>query len=211
MGWLGNSKTLEPAQTVTSHEDNFSNLEPLEASTVTPTSKPIHHGRADAQSNTLLASLESSDNADDPSQAQFDPSAPASAPRNAITPSTLYPAEISCHAAFDAAFYCQSLGGQLNNVYRYGSFRSCSQHWSDFWFCMRTNRSFLGEEERERRVQKHYRLRELKYKVGHSSEDVWKGRTRMVDGAFEGYFEGDQRTAEERKMETRGDARGDGG
>ncbi|KAL9577187.1 MAG: hypothetical protein Q9212_006528 [Teloschistes hypoglaucus] len=158
-------------------------------------------GGPDPRLDSTLASLEQPGNADDPSQAQSDPDPPSSAFSNAITPSNLYPTEISCRAAFDAAFYCQSFGGQLNNVYRYGSFRNCSQHWSDFWFCLRTNRGFLGDEEKERRVQKHYQLRELKYKVGPSSEDVWKGRTRMVEGAFEGYLEEERRMASERTKE----------
>ena len=51
---------------------------------------------------------------------------------------SLLPTEMSCRQAFDAAFYCQSLGGQFNNLYRYGTIRSCSENWKDFWFCMRT-------------------------------------------------------------------------
>ncbi|KAI4200230.1 MAG: hypothetical protein LQ350_004088 [Teloschistes chrysophthalmus] len=187
----------ESAQNISSIEVNSSDPPPASRAP-TPSSKG---GGPDPQLDSLLASLEKPGNADDPSQDQSDPDPPSSASSNAITPSTLYPTEISCRAAFDAAFYCQSFGGQLNNVYRYGSFRKCSQHWSDFWFCLRTNRGFLGDEEKQRRVQKHYQLRELKYKVGPSSEDVWKGRTRMVEGAFEGYLEEERRIASERTKE----------
>jgi hypothetical protein len=49
----------------------------------------------------------------------------------------LLPTDMSCREAFDSAFYCQSMGGQFNNLYRYGGVKSCSEHWSSFWFCMR--------------------------------------------------------------------------
>ncbi|KAL8765127.1 MAG: hypothetical protein Q9203_006729 [Teloschistes exilis] len=203
---IQNLMDVESAQNHSSREDN--SLDPSPASKApTPSSKD---GRPDPQLDSLLASLEKPGNADEPSQTQSDPDAPSSAFSNAITPSNLYPTEISCRAAFDAAFYCQSFGGQLNNVYRYGSFRDCRQHWSDFWFCLRTNRGFLGDEEKQRRVQKHYQLRELKYKVGPSSEDVWKGRTRMVEGAFEGYLEEERRIASDRTKELGKNAPADG-
>lgn len=207
MGWLGDSKiSAESPQNHSSIEDNSSDS-PLAGKAPIPSSKD---GGPDPQLDSLLASLEKPGNADEPSQTQSDPDPPSSAFSNAITPSNLYPTEISCRAAFDAAFYCQSFGGQLNNVYRYGSFRDCRQHWSDFWFCLRTNRGFLGDEEKQRRVQKHYQLRELKYKVGPSSEDVWKGRTRMVEGAFEGYLEDERRIASERTKELGKNAPEDG-
>jgi hypothetical protein len=58
----------------------------------------------------------------------------------------LLPTEMSCRQAFDAAFYCQSLGGQFNNLYRYGGIRSCSENWKDFWFCMKSRST--GDDER---------------------------------------------------------------
>jgi hypothetical protein len=59
----------------------------------------------------------------------------------------LLPTEMSCRQAFDAAFYCQSLGGQFNNLYRYGGIRNCSENWKDFWFCMRTKSYAPGQKE----------------------------------------------------------------
>jgi hypothetical protein len=61
-----------------------------------------------------------------------------SKPSNMTLEEELLPTDMSCRQAFDAAFYCQSLGGQFNNLYRYGGIRSCSENWKDFWFCMRT-------------------------------------------------------------------------
>jgi hypothetical protein len=37
-----------------------------------------------------------------------------------ISPEALYPRQMSCRQAFDQAFYCQSLGGKFNDIYRYG-------------------------------------------------------------------------------------------
>jgi hypothetical protein len=96
---------------------------------------------------------------------------------------------MSCRAAFDAAFYCQSLGGMFNSVYHYGSMRDCSPLWSNFWFCVKTNRSRMSEEERQGKVLDHYRRREAKYRNGPSSEDVWVQRATMLVGAFEGDLE----------------------
>ncbi|EEH03792.1 conserved hypothetical protein [Histoplasma capsulatum G186AR] len=108
---------------------------------------------------------------------------PTETPAN-ISPETLYPTSMSCRSAFDYAFFCQSLGGQWVNVYRYGELRSCSEHWSDFWFCMRT-RSYSAEEK-ARMVADRYRRKAVKYKTGPSSEDVWDVRTEPVKGAFQG-------------------------
>ncbi|KAG5292678.1 DUF3128 superfamily domain-containing protein [Histoplasma ohiense] len=112
-----------------------------------------------------------------------DPTDPTETPAN-ISPETLYPTSMSCRSAFDYAFFCQSLGGQWVNVYRYGELRSCSEHWSDFWFCMRT-RSYSAEEK-ARMVADRYRRKAVKYKTGPSSEDVWDVRTEPVKGAFQG-------------------------
>ncbi|KAL0256491.1 hypothetical protein SLS55_008886 [Diplodia seriata] len=98
-----------------------------------------------------------------------DPSLPAAEPTL-----SQYPTTMNCRQAFDEAFYCQSLGGQAMNVYRYGELRSCSDNWSDFWFCMRT-RSY-GDPEKARLISQRYREKEAKYRSGPSSEDVWEAR-----------------------------------
>jgi hypothetical protein len=91
---------------------------------------------------------------------------------------------MSCRTAFDAAFYCNSFGGRFNDLYRYGTLRSCSDSWNDFWFCMKT-RGF-GGEQKEIAIKEHYRRKErVKYgkeegREGASSEDVWRSRERKV-------------------------------
>jgi hypothetical protein len=111
-------------------------------------------------------------------QTEQDPSS------KSIAPDSLYPTTMSCRDAFDYAFFCQSIGGQWVNVYRYGELRSCSEHWSNFWLCMRS-RSY-NKNEKGKLIQDHYRKKAVKYKTGPSSEDVWELRREPVQGAFEG-------------------------
>lgn len=89
---------------------------------------------------------------------------------------SLLPTEMSCRQAFDLAWSCNSLGGQFNSVYRYGEMRGCSEHWDDFWFCMRT-KNYTGELK-ENMVKAHYRNKAYR-KYGSdkpSSEDIWESR-----------------------------------
>lgn len=91
---------------------------------------------------------------------------------------------MSCRQAFDQAFYCQSLGGKFNDLYRYGGVRSCSEQWDQFWFCMRIKG--LGDKEKEHAVAEWYGEREERVKRdrGGSSEDVWSLRETPVLKAF---------------------------
>lgn len=104
-----------------------------------------------------------------------------------ISPDSLFPTEISCRSAFDYAMFCQSFGGQFVNIYRYGTFRSCSNHWDDFWLCMRTRN--WNKDERAAAIQEHYRKRAVKWKTGPSSEDVWEVREEPIKNAFSASLE----------------------
>lgn len=100
-----------------------------------------------------------------------------------ITPDEMHPRSMNCRQAFDQAFYCQSLGGKFNDIYRYGELKSCSEQWGAFWFCMRTRT--LGEVEKARQTADYYQKRDARRKATHgSSEDVWEMRTRSVREAF---------------------------
>lgn len=104
----------------------------------------------------------------------------------------LLPKSMSCRDAFDSAFYCNSLGGQFNNLYRYGTVRACSENWNDFWFCMRT-RSYSSKEKEEAIRQRYRDKEQRKYRKdeneereaggmgGSSSEDVWRTREKKVN------------------------------
>lgn len=93
---------------------------------------------------------------------------------------SLLPTTMSCRQAFDAAFYCQSVGSQFHAIYRAGTVRTCSQHWDDFWFCMRT-RAYSGPVK-EAAIRDHHRRREwARYGPGQpSSADVWESRDEKV-------------------------------
>jgi hypothetical protein len=86
------------------------------------------------------------------------------------------PTTLSCRDAFDYAWHCHTPGAQWNAVYRYGSVRTCSELWDDFWFCMRTKS--YSPEMRAEAIKEHYRAKEeTKYGGGKpSSEDVWESR-----------------------------------
>jgi hypothetical protein len=105
-------------------------------------------------------------------------------PQTDTSLNSFYPTEMSCRSSFDYAMFCQSFGGQFVNVYRYGDFRSCSNHWDDFWHCMRTRN--YSKENREKAIQEHYRKKAVKWKTGPSSEDVWKVRTEPVKNPISG-------------------------
>jgi len=100
-----------------------------------------------------------------------------------ISPEALYPAELSCRSALDYAMFCQSFGGQFVNIYRYGEFRSCHNHWADFWMCMRTRN--WEEKDRAKAIQDHYRMKAVQWKTGPSSEDIWDVRREPVKDAFQ--------------------------
>ncbi|KAI1479514.1 hypothetical protein F4774DRAFT_127825 [Daldinia eschscholtzii] len=100
---------------------------------------------------------------------------------------SLLPTSMSCRQAFDAAYHCNSLGGQWVSVYRSGEMRSCSEHWDDFWFCMRTRT--YSPQQKEDAIKAHYRRKEfLKYHAPGrpSSTDVWQPREEKIpyDTAF---------------------------
>lgn len=115
-------------------------------------------------------------------QSKSDAKAEFSIPAN-ISPDALYPKDMNCRSAFDYAMFCQSFGGQWVNVYRYGEFRSCSNHWTDFWMCMRTRN--WDQQDKTKAIQDHYRKKAVKWKTGPSSEDIWEVRTEPVKDAFQ--------------------------
>ncbi|KAI4184479.1 MAG: hypothetical protein LQ348_004545 [Seirophora lacunosa] len=200
MGWLWSSRnpsgSLKPSE-LTEEIPTDSAPAPPPGSLEPTTDAPAKNADFEA----LLSSLATTSKPNDaqlPSPASSEPDA-ASDDRT-IKPESLYPTEMSCRAAFDSAFYCQSLGGQINNVYRYGTLRDCRGEWGQFWFCMRANKGFLGDKERENRIMNHYKKREMKYRVGASSEEVWEPRTRMVDSAFDWDLEAAEKAEAEGKL-----------
>ncbi|KAL2282006.1 hypothetical protein FJTKL_11093 [Diaporthe vaccinii] len=107
--------------------------------------------------------------------------APPTEPRLSPLAESLLPTTMDCEQAFNQAFYCQSLGGQWNNIYRYGAVRSCSENWDDFWFCMRV-KGYQPGPVKDDMIREHYRKKNLaKYGPGKpNSEDVWRERRERV-------------------------------
>lgn len=113
---------------------------------------------------------------------------------------------MSCRELFDFAYYCQSLGGQFNNVWRYGETRSCKSHWKAWAFC--TQLKTHGKEAKRAHVREWYRKQEEEKYGGpeergpekarewalrggdpgewkKSSADVWEERRVKVKMAFD--------------------------
>ncbi|KAI9691356.1 MAG: hypothetical protein M1820_009735 [Bogoriella megaspora] len=187
MGWWSTSSP-QPPPTSTESPSSTPNATPNNLSHETQTDDP------DLQA--LLSELSHASSSPSPSSSSS--SSPASHP-STTSPTTSpdddpfphlrthHPSTLSCRTLFDSAFHCQSLGGQFNNVYRYGTLRSCSEQWSDFWFCMRTKGLPQGEKERE--VRERWRVREEERYGGggegaRGSEDVWERRRERLVGAF---------------------------
>lgn len=80
---------------------------------------------------------------------------------------------------FDMAAKCAGIGGKFRDNYRYGSVRSCSHLWSDFWFCMRTR----GHPDNVKRSEfrERYREKEVELLSGPNSEDIWEERAEPVE------------------------------
>ncbi|KAE8451491.1 hypothetical protein EG329_003564 [Mollisiaceae sp. DMI_Dod_QoI] len=190
MGWLWSSP---PAPALSPSSPDNKVLPPTGSApepTSTPAAKPLSRDElAEQEFQSFLQEL----NTDTTPKKQKYNRLPRSTSANASSTSQsddnealgeqLLPTTMSCRQAFDEAFYCNSFGGRFNDLYRYGNLRSCSEHWNNFWFCMRT-RSYSGPEK-EAAVKEHYRKKEsMRYSKAlgkESSEDVWKSRDRKLE------------------------------
>ncbi|KAJ5765522.1 hypothetical protein N7520_005081 [Penicillium odoratum] len=154
-----------------------------------PPKKLTPDEQADLEFDQLLADLRKADSSlNDEFQSSSLPSngTQSDQPTSSIAPESLYADTMSCRTAFDYAFFCQSFGGQFVNVYRYGELRSCSEHWDNFWLCMRTRG--WSDELRRKAIRDHNRKKAIKYKTGPSSEDVWDVRLDPAKESFRGDF-----------------------
>ncbi|PSK45263.1 hypothetical protein B9Z65_2403 [Elsinoe australis] len=198
------SELLPPTTTSSSLSQTSQTSEPPRSPTPAP---PLTRDQqADAELNAFLASFESSSSQPSTTSASpttfpssFDPTPPEtttiqpSSPspylpngKLDISPAALRPRTMNCRTLFDSAFYCASLGGKFNDIYRFGTLQPCSEHWDAFWFCMRTKS--YNERERGDMIAKYYEEREEREKNrrsrGRTSEDVWEMRREQVEKAF---------------------------
>ncbi|KAF3918952.1 hypothetical protein ABW20_dc0107479 [Dactylellina cionopaga] len=165
------------AAAATSRDDSSSSpstTQPTPATSAGTVPQKSRDDLAEEEFSALLKTL----HADDPSHKE-------SAPPSKSFQDTLYPTSMSCREAFDELYYCYSLGGQFKNLYRYGTYRECSDKSSDFWFCMRTK--MYGPNVKKEMIVKYHKEKDaVKYKKGPSSEDVWSVRTEPLTGQFMG-------------------------
>ncbi|KAL8741122.1 MAG: hypothetical protein Q9190_006239 [Brigantiaea leucoxantha] len=204
MGWLwSSSRAPSQTETPTSKDESLPPSPPLVEELFNEPSPPTPDEQVDAEKTA--ADLRRILGYPEPNPDSTSNKLSRAQAAGIITPANLYPETISCSATFDQVFYCQSVGGQFMNIYRYGTFRDCRDLWRQFWFCVKTNRGFLGQEEKRDRIWDHYKSREMKYKTGPSSEDIWKPRARMVTGAFSRDLEADMK-AQEEEMKRAADA-----
>ncbi|KAL9109597.1 MAG: hypothetical protein Q9227_005777 [Pyrenula ochraceoflavens] len=199
---------------------------PNATSQPTPPSRPLTRDeQADLEFQTLLSELQSSTHSErpirtplqaimpdpprrrpppnaDPNNPYPPTSASSSSEEEDISFSSLTPTTMSCRDTLDYAIFCQGMGGQFVNGYRYGTWRDCSEHWSDFFFCMRSKS--YSDEKRAEMIRERYREKERrKYGVGASSEDVWEVRERPMKGQMTGDWEGLERRWREAEEERR--------
>ena len=184
----GGAASLPPQTIKTSSE-------PLPTPQNTPSSKPLSRDEiAEQELQSFLQEIAADTKPSSTKYSRIPKAAPSSASNSSATDDEsrlplrdqLLPTTMSCRDAFDAAFYCNSMGGQFNNLYRYGTVRSCSESWNDFWFCMRTRT--WSENEKGEAIRSRYRDKEqAKYSkqdkddIGRSSEDVWRSRDKKIE------------------------------
>ena len=201
MGWLwGSSPQKGESENIPTPPSNTNSSEAA-PSNAPPTKTMTPAEQADFEFNQLFASLQEAEKNQNKSNPLSNGDATPSEPTSSIAEESLYADEMSCRTAFDYAFFCQSFGGQFVNVYRYGEMRSCSEHWDNFWLCMKTRG--WGDELRKKAIRAHNQKKAIKWKTGPSSEDVWDVRLDPARDAFKGDFAALER---EMKAETEAEA-----
>ncbi|PQE29378.1 hypothetical protein CJF32_00003157 [Rutstroemia sp. NJR-2017a WRK4] len=194
MGWFFSSGSS--AEKPAPQTSNPPAAESSKPTTTIPQSKPppSREELADKELQKFLQELEADTHASStkynhvPQNPPSEPShssseAPSIPETNEPLSSQLLPTTMSCRDAFDSAFYCNSIGGQFMNLYRYGEARKCSDKWADFWFCMKTRG--YPDHEKAKMIKSRYAEKERqKYgggEIGKSSEDVWRGREKRLE------------------------------
>jgi hypothetical protein len=203
--WKSEGRKTEARPASTSSSPSTDNPETHSQPEATPLSRPkkplTQDEQAELEFREFFAAIQSEEDSRQSRPSSFAPSSHAifsdhnpsstdsstnASKQASIAPESLYSESMSCRSAFDYAFFCQSFGGQWVNIYRYGELRSCSEHWNNFWLCMRTKA--YPDEERKEMIRDHYRKKTIKYKTGPSSEDVWEVRTEPLKDAFQGDY-----------------------
>ena len=107
---------------------------------------------------------------------------------------TEFPDTLSITTSLDELLLCFSLGGQLKNYYRYGTYSLCAQQREKFWFAVKNGKFSTGQAdpdwnnpkdlEQRTRIQEFFKKRVLEEKALGSSEDVWDVRSEPLNKPF---------------------------
>lgn len=108
-----------------------------------------------------------------------------------------YPSDLTVLTAFDEALQCFSIGGQVRNYYRYGTYSLCEAQREKMWFALKNGAITNSDAEdidavaknpkelqRRKAVQEFYRHRLMEKKMQGSSEDIWDVRKTPLKNPF---------------------------
>ncbi|KAI9661410.1 MAG: hypothetical protein M1831_003143 [Alyxoria varia] len=203
MGWWWWSASKEPPSSPDQQFEPQPNSRPSKPPSATPQNAAPKEKQKLSRDDQALADLARALEEDEQENGDYNPNPAAATSQGATTrparqrrpprrgkqeepePSpedqdlSLYPSTMSCNAAFDLAYRCQSGFGQLKHYYRYGETRRCNDQWAQFRFCMRTK--VMGEKKRRQKIQEWNLRKAVKFKTERSSEDVWDVRWKPLD------------------------------
>ncbi|GEQ70805.1 hypothetical protein JCM33374_g4484 [Metschnikowia sp. JCM 33374] len=108
-----------------------------------------------------------------------------------------FPTDLTLLTAFDEALQCFSIGGQVRNYYRYGTYSLCQAQREKIWFALKNGAVMNSKEfdvdavasnpkelQRRKTVQEFYKNRLMEKKMQGSSEDIWDARKTPLKNPF---------------------------
>ncbi|KAK6465270.1 hypothetical protein DFJ63DRAFT_332702 [Scheffersomyces coipomensis] len=109
----------------------------------------------------------------------------------------VFPTQMSIMSAADDLVACFSLGGQVKNYYRFGTYDMCQKQREKLWFAI-THGTLLDSNDKNEDIEKltakelvarndiqqYYKKRLLEDKAIGSSEDVWDQRKEPLSNPF---------------------------
>ena len=107
-----------------------------------------------------------------------------------------FPSQLSLVSVLDDLLLCYALGGQIQNIYRYGTYTSCQYQREKFWVALKHG-TFLNQDQHatinisESELNRRVNIRnffkkkfEEKRKKSGCSEDIWLTRNQQLKSPF---------------------------
>lgn len=107
-----------------------------------------------------------------------------------------FPSQLSLVSVLDDLLLCYALGGQIQNIYRYGTYTACQYQREKFWVALKHG-TFLNQEQHatidisESELSRRVNIRsffknkfEEKKKRSGCSEDIWLARDQQLKNPF---------------------------